>query len=52
MVCVVIKGDQTPMETVSLFSHNVAASLCVGFILKSACFGSAMAKVVQDAWQG
>lgn len=52
LVCVVIKGDQTPMETVSLFSRNVAASLSVGFILKSARFGRAVAKVVQDAWQG
>lgn len=36
MVCVVIKGDQTSMETVSLFSCKVAASLSVGFI-KKAC---------------
>lgn len=31
-VCVEIKGDQTSMETVSLFSHKVAASLSVDFI--------------------
>lgn len=53
MVCVVIKGDRTPMETVSFFSCKVAASLSVDFIyfFKKACFGSGVAKEVQDAWQ-
>lgn len=32
MVCVVIKGDQTSMETEIFFSCKVAASVSVGFI--------------------
>lgn len=51
MVCVVIKGDYTSPKTAIAFICKVAAPLSLGFI-KNACFGSAVAKVGQDAWQG
>lgn len=38
-------------KTGSIFSCKVSVSLC-WFCVKSACFGSAVAKVEQDAWQG